>query len=103
MFQKNEKFQKLLQSSAAVRAVVWVLLKMYMTIFTGHCLTPFALLKFSKYWHVNREVYFCGFIFFAVGNLFGRQLLKMVLPPNEKVKQVEASTSAGGSAAKKDK
>jgi lysophospholipid acyltransferase 5 len=85
---KSDKFQKWMQGTG-VQVLVWVVCKVYMTVGTGFCLTPFQFLKFGKYWHVNKELYFSGIIFFVLGNVLVRPLFKAIVPPNDKPVEVK--------------
>ena len=40
----------------------WIVGKVYVTVFMGYCLVPFAF--FNDYWAIYGSVYYIGFVFF---------------------------------------
>ncbi|XP_049847330.1 lysophospholipid acyltransferase 5-like [Schistocerca gregaria] len=63
LLRRHEKVKTVLLSPT-VYPFVWVILKLYTSVFMGYSLVPFALLSFGRWFDVYTSLYFCGHIGF---------------------------------------
>jgi len=79
MLDKSQLYGKV-SSSAVFKVIMFIVLKIYVTVFMGYALIPFTLLNFSRWWPVYKTLYFSGFILFLpwmfVYKPIVRQLIK---------------------------
>ncbi|XP_014259800.1 lysophospholipid acyltransferase 5 [Cimex lectularius] len=78
ILEENKKFLQFLNRPLVLPFKI-VLLKLYTILFMGPCLLPLALLSFSKYWPIYKEIY-CFHFVWLLWPLY-RPLVVMLLPP----------------------
>lgn len=61
VFANSEKFQRA-AGNPAMKALIWVLLKLYTLIGMGWCLAPLVYLTAWKWWSVFCSCWFLGFL-----------------------------------------
>ncbi|XP_073979722.1 lysophosphatidylcholine acyltransferase 3 protein nessy isoform X2 [Rhodnius prolixus] len=75
---KNETFLQYLKKPY-VCEIKWVILKIYTIVFMGPCVAPLALLSFSKWWHVYKNVYCVSPLMWILWPVY-KPIIKQIFP-----------------------
>ncbi|KAK9507649.1 hypothetical protein O3M35_007459 [Rhynocoris fuscipes] len=76
---KNKKFLEFI-NQPFICNIKWIILKIYTLVFMGPCIAPLAVLSFSKWWHIYKNIYFIPFLFWFLWPLY-RPFVVKLLPP----------------------
>ncbi|KAL1122316.1 hypothetical protein AAG570_003721 [Ranatra chinensis] len=81
ILERNKTFQEAL-SKPGWSILKKIVLKLYAFVFMAPCVAPLALMSYSKWWQVEKSVYFYAILFWLCWPIY-RPLVSFLLPPNK--------------------